>query len=54
MAGTPGGSPGDVPGGQRFLDNIFLLMALGLIIPIISYTVWGLIEIISVPPLPVK
>lgn len=35
------------PLGQRFLDNIWLLLALGLAIPIISYTLWGIIELIS-------
>jgi len=42
------------PLGQRFLDNVWLLLALGLAIPIISYTLWGIIEIISMgkAPLP--
>lgn len=35
------------PLGQRFLDNIWLLLALGLAVPIISYTLWGIIELIS-------
>lgn len=30
---------------QRLLDNPWLLLALGLLIPILSYTVWGWIEL---------
>jgi len=58
MAGPAAGHrPGEpspeepVPFGQRFLDNIYLLLALGVAIPIVSYWVWGLINILSVPPL---
>lgn len=35
------------PLGQRFLDNIWLLLALGLLIPIVSYTLWGIIELLT-------
>lgn len=35
------------PLGQRFLDNIWLLLILGLLIPTISYTIWGIIELLS-------
>ncbi len=30
---------------QKVLDNPWLLLALGLIIPILSYTVWGWVEL---------
>ncbi|WP_445664529.1 hypothetical protein [Fodinibius sp. AD559] len=33
---------------QKFMDNIWLLLALGLAIPILSYTLWGLIELITI------
>ncbi len=33
---------------QKFMDNIWLLLALGLAIPILSYTLWGLIELLSI------
>ncbi len=33
---------------QKFMDNIWLLLALGLAIPILSYTLWGLIELLTV------
>ncbi|MDX1618465.1 MAG: hypothetical protein R3224_06745 [Balneolaceae bacterium] len=35
------------PLGQRILDNIWLLLALGLLVPIASYTIWGLIELLT-------
>ena len=37
---------------QRLMDNPWLLLALGLLIPIVSYTVWGLIELLAVQPAP--
>ncbi len=37
---------------QALMDNPWLLLALGLLIPILSYTVWGTIEILSVRPAP--
>lgn len=35
---------------QKLMDNPWLLLALGLLIPILSYTVWGWIELMAVPP----
>jgi len=35
---------------QRLMDNPWLLLALGLLVPFISYTLWGWIEIASMPP----
>lgn len=34
---------------QRLMDNPWLLLALGLILPILSYTVWGWIELAMMP-----
>lgn len=31
------------------MDNPWLLLALGLALPILSYTVWGWIELASLP-----
>jgi hypothetical protein len=41
--------PENKSGFQKLLDNTWLLLALGLIVPILSYTVWGWIEIMTVP-----
>ena len=35
---------------ERLMDNPWLLLALGLLIPILSYTVWGLVELMSIEP----
>lgn len=32
---------------QRFLDNPWILLLLGFLIPFLSYTVWGILEILS-------
>ncbi|HEX7023968.1 MAG TPA: hypothetical protein VF187_04035 [Gemmatimonadales bacterium] len=37
------------PLGQRFFDNVFLLLALGMIIMFVVYTGWGLWEILTMP-----
>ncbi len=34
---------------QRLLDNPWLLLALGVLIPTLSYTVWGWIELWLLP-----
>jgi hypothetical protein len=37
---------------QRVLDNPFLLLFLGVVIPTVFYILWGIMEIISVPLAP--
>ena len=32
---------------QKLLDNPWLLLALGLLLPIVSYTIWGWVELAS-------
>lgn len=39
----------EVPFMQRVLDNYFLLVILGVVTPTVLYTVWGIVDIISVP-----
>lgn len=36
---------------QAVFDNIFLLLVVGLAVPIVFYTIWGLLEIASIPRL---
>jgi hypothetical protein len=40
---------GPVPFMQQVLDNPFLLLFLGVTIPAVLYTVWGVMEIASIP-----
>lgn len=35
---------------QKLMDNPWLLLALGIVIPFLSYTLWGWIELSQVPP----
>lgn len=42
-------SDDDVPFMQKVLDNPFLLLALGVLTPTVLYTLWGIVDIMSVP-----
>jgi hypothetical protein len=37
------------PLGQRLFDNVFLLLALGMLIMFVIYTGWGMWEILAMP-----
>lgn len=47
--GSGGGAEEPVPFMQRFLDNHFLLLILGVAIPAVLYVVWGIIEVAQIP-----
>ena len=51
MAETPSDDHPDdyVPWQQRLLDNLWLLLALGVLIPTAIYLLWGLWELGHVP-----
>ena len=38
-----------VPVMQRVLDNPFLLLFLGVFVPMVVYTVWGVFDILTLP-----
>lgn len=38
-----------IPLGQRLFDNMYLLLALGVIVMLVVFTGWGLWEILSMP-----
>jgi hypothetical protein len=38
-----------VPWMQQLLDNPFLLLFLGVMVPMVVYTLWGVIDILTVP-----
>ena len=40
---------GAVPWMQQLLDNPFLLLFLGVLIPMVVYTLWGVIDILTIP-----
>ncbi|MCC6751484.1 MAG: hypothetical protein IT371_27780 [Deltaproteobacteria bacterium] len=35
---------------QRVLDNPWLLLLLGILIPLVSYTIWGWVELWNMGP----
>ena len=42
----------DIPVMQRVLDNPFLLLFLGVVIPTVFYILWGVMEIVTIPIAP--
>ncbi|MGZ5130945.1 MAG: hypothetical protein ACXWCU_02705 [Caldimonas sp.] len=38
-----------VPLIQQLLDNPFLLLFIGVMVPMVLYTLWGVIDILTVP-----
>lgn len=45
----PGGSAEKIPFMQRLLDNHFLLLFLGVVIPTVFYLIWGILEVAQIP-----
>jgi hypothetical protein len=41
-----------IPLGQRIYENPFLLLAAGIVVMVIFYTLWGLAEVMSLPQAP--
>jgi hypothetical protein len=42
-------APERIPFMQRVLDNPFLLLFLGVAMPTVLYTLWGVMEVASIP-----
>jgi len=42
-------SPEPIPLGQRLYDNMYLLLALGVLVMLVVFTAWGMWEIMSMP-----
>jgi hypothetical protein len=38
-----------VPWMQKLLDNPFLLLFLGVFVPMVVYNLWGVIDILTIP-----
>jgi len=54
MAPSPNDSPPSQPAeqpplGQRFFDNVLLLLLLGMLIMFVVFTGWGMWEILTLP-----
>ena len=48
-AQPPGDAAERIPLGQRLFDNMYLLLALGVLVMLVVFTGWGLWEIVSLP-----
>jgi len=48
-AAAGGASGGRVPMMQRVLDNPFLLLFLGVVVPTVFYLIWGIMEVTQIP-----
>ncbi|MDH3379392.1 MAG: hypothetical protein OEQ39_20895 [Gammaproteobacteria bacterium] len=44
--------PEPVPFFQRMLDNPFLLLFIGVVVPTVFYILWGIMEIATIPVAP--
>jgi len=38
-----------VPVMQKILDNPFILLFIGVVIPTVFYIIWGIMEIVTIP-----
>ncbi len=38
-----------IPIMQQIMDNPFILLFLGVVIPTVFYTIWGVMEIVTIP-----
>jgi hypothetical protein len=43
---------GQVPLGQRLMERPFLLLVAGILVMVVCYTGWGLLEILRLTPAP--
>jgi hypothetical protein len=50
--GTADSGDERVPFMQRVLDNHFLLLFIGVVVPAILYIVWGIMELVQIPIAP--
>lgn len=41
-----------IPAMQALMDNPFLLLFIGVVMPTVFYVIWGLMEIITLPVAP--
>ena len=49
---VPERKPERIPFMQRVLDNHFLLLFLGVVVPTVLYIIWGILELIQIPVAP--
>ncbi|VAW77740.1 hypothetical protein MNBD_GAMMA14-2658 [hydrothermal vent metagenome] len=46
---TPNDDEERIPAMQSLLDNPFLLLFIGVVMPAVFYLIWGIMEVVSIP-----
>ena len=41
-----------IPAFQRVLDNPFILLFIGVVVPAVFYIIWGIMELVTIPLAP--
>lgn len=49
MEGSENQETETIPVMQRVMDNPFLLLFIGVVVPTIFYVIWGIMEIVTIP-----
>ena len=49
MEGSENQEEETVPVMQRVMDNPFLLLFIGVVVPTVFYIIWGIMEIVTIP-----
>lgn len=49
MSSPPTARDAEVPRLQRLMENIWFLLAIGVVLPTLSYTVWSIVELVELP-----
>jgi hypothetical protein len=52
MAEKPKQEKESISQGQKIFDNMWLLFVLSLLISTLIYNVWGIVDLLTVPPVP--
>jgi len=45
-------SDNEIPFMQKILDNSFLLVFIGILVPTVTYLIWGIMELVAIPVAP--
>jgi hypothetical protein len=48
-AAPQGSEEEEIPAMQKLLDNPFLLLFIGIMMPTVFYIIWGVMEIVTIP-----
>lgn len=49
LSGEDATNEAEIPAMQLLLDNPFILLFLGVVVPTVLYLIWGVMEIVGIP-----